>query len=212
MRINLPNQITLARLALIVVFFALLTMYQAGADANRHWLLSVCFWIFLVCALGDVLDGYLARALGQVTAFGRVLDPVVDKVMVCGAFVYFAGSGFVAPGSGTNVTGVAPWMVVVVLAREFLVSAIRALSESSGASFAATWPGKLKMFVQSATVCIVLGVLAWYEDLAFWRSVRIVAVWATVIVTAISALQYMYRARELVLSPTALGGAPQESA
>lgn len=203
MRINIPNQITIGRLLLTIVFFALLTRYSA-AKPETHWILAMCFWIYLVAALTDLLDGYLARTWQQVTAFGRVMDPVVDKVMVCGAFVFFASSHFAVPDRG-NIAGVEAWVPVLILLREFLVSAIRSFSESQGVDFAANWVGKIKSFVQFTTVCVILGVLAWYEpQLSLLRKG---CIWATVIVTAASIIAYMRRAHAIVLSPEALGGA-----
>lgn len=202
MAINIPNQITLGRLALSIVFFGLLTFYSVGA-ADRAWVLPVSFWVFLIAVLSDIVDGYLARSWNQVTAFGRVVDPVVDKVIVCGAFVFFAGGAFHDPQTGANVTGVAPWMVVLILLRELLVSAVRSFVESSGKSFAANWVGKAKMFVQSATACVILGSLAWFPVSLAW--LRIGSVWATVIVTALSVIAYLMRAKDLILGGAAMG-------
>jgi len=211
MRINIPNQITLGRLVLAIVFFALLSFYSP-ADDGRRWILSACFWVFLIAALSDIVDGWLARTWKQVTSFGRICDPVVDKVMVCGAFVFFGSDLFYGPDPQnsqklTNITGVQPWMVVVILLRELLVSAIRSFSEAHGTSFAATWVGKLKMFVQSAAVCVVLGVLAWYPDSLAW--LRVACVWLTVVVTGLSIIAYLNRARLFVLSAEALGSPPE---
>jgi len=209
MRINVPNQITLARLLLAIVFFVLLSFYST-TDSARHWILSASFWVFLVAALTDIVDGWLARTWKQVTAFGRICDPVVDKVMVCGAFAFFASDLFQDPHTTTNVTGVRPWMVVVILLRELLVSALRSFSEAHGTDFAANWVGKLKMFIQSATVCVVLGVLAWFPSRL--AGLKTAAVWATVLVTGLSILAYLHRARALVLSAAALGSMPAPAA
>ncbi len=210
MRINIPNQITLSRLVLALVFFGLLSFYSP-AELGRQWILPACFWVFLIAALTDIVDGWLARTWQQVTSFGRICDPVVDKVMVCGAFVFFASGLFYGPDPQNpeklaNITGVQPWMVMVILLRELLVSAIRSFSEAQGASFAATWVGKLKMFIQSATVCVVLGVLAWYSDSLGW--LKTAAVWLTVIATGLSIIAYVNRARAFVLSASALGSQP----
>lgn len=201
---NIPNQITLARLVLAFVFFGLLSAYRIDAPAESRWILTVSFWLFLVAAVGDVVDGYLARSWGQVTPFGRVVDPVVDKIMVCGAFIFFSSSLFATPGKG-NVTGVAPWMVILILFRELAVSAIRSFMESGGESFGANWAGKVKMFFQSATVCVVLGVVAWHEGSRFWEIVRITCVWTTVIVTALSLIEYLRRVQKSLLSDAAMG-------
>jgi CDP-diacylglycerol--glycerol-3-phosphate 3-phosphatidyltransferase len=192
MAINIPNQITLARLGLAVLFFILLGIFSADRIDDYRWVLIVCFWVFLIAVASDVVDGYVARALKQETAFGRVIDPVVDKVIICGAFVYFAGADFHDKASGMNITGVQPWMVVVIVLREFLVSAIRSYSESLGHNFAASWAGKLKMFIQSAAICVVLGHLAWFPGL---RPLALASVWIAVIATAASIIPYLYRAR-----------------
>jgi CDP-diacylglycerol---glycerol-3-phosphate 3-phosphatidyltransferase len=200
---NIPNQITLGRLVLTIVFFAILTRYSAAREPADTYLLAIGFWLYLLAALTDIVDGYLARTWQQVTAFGRVVDPVVDKIMVCGAFVFFASTHFYSPTLNQNITGVEPWMVVLILVRELLVSAIRSFSEAQGRDFAANWVGKAKSFVQFATACVVLGVLAWYRDSLAW--LRVACVWITVGVTALSVVAYLFRARNLVLSPEALG-------
>jgi CDP-diacylglycerol--glycerol-3-phosphate 3-phosphatidyltransferase len=203
MRINVPNQITLGRLVLAVLFFALLSWFDASHLDKQRWLLMVSFWVFLVAVVSDIVDGLIARMTDTVTSFGRVVDPVVDKVIVCGAFVLFASHHF-WDGS-TNITGVAPWMVLVILVRELLVSAVRAHAESAGVDFSASWSGKIKMLVQSVTVCVILGQLAW--DLEGLAPVRVALVWLTVIVTALSAVSYVRRAQAFLLSSEALGGA-----
>ena len=157
MRINLPNQITLGRLIMAVVFFALLSRYDQRVPSTT--LLDVCFGIFVVAVLTDMLDGYLARRQNQVTSLGRILDPLVDKVLLCGAFACFSSDLFV-DAAGENVTGVRPWMVVLIFGREFLVTGLRGFSESQGESYAATFSGKLKMISQSVTAGVVLVVVA----------------------------------------------------
>ncbi len=202
MRISIPNQITLGRLGLAIIFLVLLTCFDAQQLDRQRWILLVSFWLFLIAALGDFVDGLVARLTHSVTVFGRVVDPVVDKVMVCGAFVLFAGAPF--SDGQHNITGVQPWMVVVILTRELLVSAVRTHVEAEGQEFGASWVGKLKMFVQSATVCVVLGQLAW--DIASLAWLPIVCVWLTVAITAASAVPYVHRARAFLLTSTALGG------
>lgn len=208
MRISVPNQITLVRLGLALVFFALLSLFRADDIARREWILEACFWIFLLAALGDVLDGYLARSMNQVTSFGRIVDPVVDKIMVLGAFIFLASDLFYDPARKANVTGVAPWMVVVLLLREMFVSAVRAYSESGGQPYAALWTGKLKMFVQCTAVCVVLGQLAWFRDNSLMLIVRTSVLWLCVIVTVGSIFSYVQRGRQFLLSESALCGQP----
>lgn len=208
MRINAPNQITLARLGLVVLFVLLLSWFDAARLAQQRWVLHICFWIFLAAALTDILDGLLARLLHSVTSFGRVVDPVVDKIMVCAAFVLFASPKFW--DGHANITGVQPWMVIVIVARELLVSAVRSHAEGAGQEFGAAWIGKLKMFIQSTTVCVILAELAWQLDGA--APIRQACVWLTVAITVASAVSYIRRARAFLLTSAALGGRPGAAA
>lgn len=202
MRINIPNQITIGRLVLSIVFFALLAQFSIREQPPRLWLLDVCGWIFIVAGLSDVVDGYLARRQNQVTSFGRVIDPFVDKVLVCGAFAFFAGPGFSA--DGRQVSGVAVWMVVLVLGRELLVTGVRGFSEARGESFAANVHGKVKMFIQSLTTAWILFSLAHPDIWGAWffHAARHVLIWTTVIVTVLSVISYLGMARH-ILSETA---------
>ncbi|MHC4606438.1 MAG: CDP-alcohol phosphatidyltransferase family protein, partial [Planctomycetota bacterium] len=114
--------------------------------ADRHvLLLDVCFVLFLAVSLGDILDGYLARKYKEVTRFGRIADPFVDKVVVCGSFAFFLT---IEPLDAFFPA----WFVVVILAREFLVHGIRSSLEASGVEFGASVWGKAKTFVQNFTV------------------------------------------------------------
>lgn len=198
--LNLPNQITLARLLLAIIFFVVLSQYDARLAEPRRHLLDLATAMFIVAAGTDFLDGYLARRYGQITALGRVLDPLVDKVLICGTFILFAGSGFV-DATGQNVTKVAAWMAVVIVGRELLVTGLRGFSEATGRAFGAAWYGKLKMWMQSIAAPVILFVIARGDT---WPSaasadwIKSILVWATVLVTALSMLQYLVRARYIL--------------
>ncbi len=201
MPINLPTQVTLLRLGLAIVFFVLIS--QHSQRQPRIALLYVCLATFIVAAATDYVDGYLARKHNQVTALGRMLDPFVDKVLVCGAFIFLAGPGF-CRADGQNVTGLVPWMLVIILGRELLVTGLRGFSESQGVRFGAELVGKAKMWIQTLTVIILLFSIAYYGDKAsagvVW--VRTIAVWLTVVVTAASLLTYLIKARSLLNTAT----------
>lgn len=203
MPLNLPNQITTARLLLAVVFLVFVNFYDANQPEDKRWLLDVCTVLFLVAALSDVLDGYLARARNQETSLGRVLDPFVDKVLICGAFAFFAGPAFVHE-TGGNVTGVSMWMVVLILGRELLVTGLRGLSEGRGTRFGADISGKTKMLVQSVTAVVILMSVA-RPGVIFGQTfndyLRPTMVWLTVVVTAFSMLSYLWRARHTLFEP-----------
>jgi len=183
---------------LAVVFFILLSQYTQRAP--RPWILDVGIVIFVVAAVTDFLDGHIARKRGLVTALGRVLDPFADKVLVCGAFILLAGPSFI-DANGQNVTEVRAWMVVVIVARELLVTGLRGFNESRGKAFGASLHGKVKMWIQSFTPPIVLLLVAhesWWSGAAWPRVVKLVFVWATVIATALSVLQYLSRSRDIL--------------
>jgi phosphatidylglycerophosphate synthase len=205
---KLPNQLTLARLALALIFFALLAWY----DAPSPRLLNACFIIYIIAGITDILDGYLARLWKITSAFGRITDPFVDKVLVCGAYALLAGSNFAFPQvpgipdwernlphwlTGHMASSVQAWMVVVVIAREFIVSGVRGYSESVGRKFPATIWGKLKMFGQSVAICAVLYQQANLPQTTWTIVLKLSAVWLSVIFTVISGFAYVNRARRL---------------
>ena len=144
-----------------------------------------------MAASTDWVDGWCARRFGQVSRLGRILDPLVDKVIVCGSYALLAGAG----------SAIAPWMVVVVVVRELVVTAIRAEMEKAGHDFSAALSGKLKMVLQCGTIALVLAERAWpgfvlgglpLAVLAGW------AAWAAVAATVWSGLEYLMAARPLV--------------
>lgn len=205
MKRHLPNLLTLSRLVMAAVVFVLLAQYDP-ASAPDVRLLDAALAVFALAGATDVLDGYLARRFGVSSAVGRVSDPFIDKVLICGAFAYFAGGNFVvrdALGGAESLTGVAMWMAVLIFARELLVTGIRGFSESQGKAFATTAFGKAKMALQSVTILWILIVVGRGSEWGAWaRMVRDVLVWATVVYTVLSALVYTRRVQRL-LSPAA---------
>jgi len=209
---KLPNQLTVGRIALAVVFFALLGLYEQGTDAGA-WLLNIAFWVYIIAGITDVLDGYLARKWRITSAFGRIADPFVDKVLVVGAFAMLAGANFAMsdlnapferdlPGwlTGGMASAVQAWMVVAIMAREFIVSAVRGYSESRGQKFPATYAGKIKMFVQSVTICTVLYQQANVVRAPWAVMLKVVMVWLAVVVTVVSGLAYAGKTAKLLKS------------
>ena len=209
---RLPNQLTVARIVLAAAFFVLLGLYEPHTPWGR-WMLNAAMALYILAGITDVLDGYLARRMKVETVFGRITDPFVDKVLAVGAFAMLTGSNFILTGSealehrlpgwltGHMASAVQAWMVVVILAREFIVSGVRGYSESRGVKFAATSAGKLKMFVQSFAICWVLCQLAnWPYD---WAVIaKIALVWLAALVTVLSGLAYVGRARQLFRTGT----------
>lgn len=203
LRINLPNQITLFRLVLAVVFFVCLAQFDARAP--RYGLLQASYVIFVIAALSDILDGYLARKHNQITSFGRVIDPFVDKILVIGAYAFLAGDGFVDQ-DGLKISDVSVWMVVVILGRELLVTSLRGVTEASGKSFAANAYGKAKMFLQTFTATWAMVTLAHpdaWPGLPFFTVGREVLLYVTVTVTTLSMIPYLWSARGILSQTSA---------
>lgn len=211
MKRHIPNALTLSRLAMAAAMFVLLAFYDAAGEGGAV-LLDVALALFVVAGLSDVLDGYLARRWNTSSTFGRIVDPFTDKVLVCGAFIYFAGSNFLLPGDGgrlASLSGVAPWMAVVIFAREILVTGIRGFSESRDLPFATTVFGKSKMALQWLTIAWILLLTAHGRTWGHWATLaRDILVWATVVVTVATAFVYVGRTRRLMRTATPPEGTP----
>ena len=197
MRINLPNQITIARLFLAIIFFICLAQFDGRVETTRRWILDVSAALFIVAAITDIIDGWLARKYNQVTSFGRVIDPFVDKILVIGAYIFMAGDRF-TDASGENISHIRDWMVLVVLGRELLVTSLRGVTEASGQSFGANIYGKLKMLLQSVTVIWVLLHLSHPDWPAILVGFTPYLVYIMVAVTALSVLPYLKASRSIL--------------
>lgn len=183
--VNVPNLLSVARIPLAVVLFACI-VYQA-------WLVGLL--VFLLATATDWLDGWWARKYGPLTLVGRNLDPLADKVLVCGAFIYLIR----AEGAGID-----PWMVTVVVGRELVVTGVRGIVEATGKKFGADWFGKLKMGLQCAVLIGVL-LIQWLRTmsgtadmLAVLDRVQLVLLWAMLLATIGSGVQYLVKAGRLL--------------
>jgi CDP-diacylglycerol--glycerol-3-phosphate 3-phosphatidyltransferase len=202
---NLPNQLTLARIVLSIIFFVMLALENHGktygtlAQNKINLVLNASVVLFILAGVTDFLDGYLARRLGLVSTFGRIADPFADKIMICGGFVMLTG---VTPQM------VEPWFAVVIIFREFLVSGLRSFIEARGVAFGAVWSGKMKMAAQTVTIPLVLfyqANLAWLpaDSSIHWLAVSFYwLTWAslalTLFLTVYSAVGYVLRAIHLI--------------
>jgi CDP-diacylglycerol--glycerol-3-phosphate 3-phosphatidyltransferase len=189
--LNVPNQLTLARILLSVVLFLFLTL---GFYATS-------FVLFVITAGTDWIDGYWARKYGQITKLGRVLDPFADKLFICGTFILLSA---VPPlESGVEPSAITAWMAVVIVGRELLVTALRTFVEQEGGDFSAKWAGKWKMVLQ----CLAAGwsivhltyvdpaTAAWSTTPPAWMSQGLViVVWGAVLLTVYSAVGYVQAA------------------
>ena len=184
--LNVPNLITLSRLALSFVLFTLIW-------AEGLWIESAALFVF--AASTDAVDGWVARRYGQVTTLGRILDPFVDKIIICGTFIFLLDKK-VRLGTGEIWSGVNAWMVIIVVGREMFVSSLRGFLEQHGKDFAASLSGKLKMLFQCLAVTASLVSLSprvndLWPQVSLYRSLLL---WAAVLVTLYSGLVYVWRA------------------
>ena len=181
--LNMPNLITTIRLLLSFVLFSLIA-------AGDWWITAAALFVF--AASTDALDGYLARRYQQITVLGRILDPFVDKVIVCGTFV------FLLEKQGESDSGVNAWMVIIIVGREMFVSSLRGILEKQGKDFSASLAGKLKMTLQCVAVTASLLSLADNLPWPWLSAVRDVLLWLAVGVTVWSGLIYVIRGFSLL--------------
>lgn len=189
--LNVPNALTLLRLLLAFVLFGLI-------DYDGWWRMAAV--VFIVAASTDWMDGYYARKYQQVTVLGRILDPFVDKVIICGSFIFLLGEA---------ASGVTAWMTLIIVGREMFVTNLRVFLERRGIDFSAKWSGKIKMALQC--VAVPASLLSMSPEFTGWWDgrfgtgslvmVRDVILWAAVGVTVYSGLEYTVRAFRLMNRP-----------
>jgi len=166
--LNLPNKLTVGRMLAVPVLIAALML--------GHYYLSAV--IFILAALTDMIDGMIARKYGLITNFGKIMDPLADKLLVISALVCLVELG-----------DVAGWMVIVILAREFIVTGLRTVAAASGLVIAAGSTGKIKTVLQMIAVAALL-LKNWpfyYIGVPFAQ----IMLWAAVIMTVISGIEYI---------------------
>lgn len=164
---NLPNKLTIARIIAVPFFIAAYYL---------EWHL-VAFIIFVAASFTDMLDGKIARKYNLVTNFGKIMDPLADKVLVYSAFCLMIPDP--VPG----------WMLIIILAREFLVAGVRTVAASEGIVIAAAMSGKIKTVLQMIAVCMLL--IAPVINAAWFLTLSKVVLWAALVMTVVSGVQYV---------------------
>jgi CDP-diacylglycerol--glycerol-3-phosphate 3-phosphatidyltransferase len=192
---NVPNRLSMARLALSVLAFVVLPM-------GYYW---VAFVLFVIAASTDWVDGWYARKYGLVTKLGRILDPFCDKILICGIYILLAVEMNQPFPWYAKIAG---WMAVVVVGRELLVTVLRSMIEGSGGDFSAKMAGKLKMVFQCFAVGSCLVALALTKSspeaaLPVWIWwFMVVSIWLSIASTIHSGILYVFGAADL-LQPSA---------
>ena len=171
---NLPNKLTCLRMVLIPVF---LVFFYAPFSAGRYIALAV----FIAASLTDTADGYIARKYDLVTDFGKFMDPLADKLLVCTALICLVGT-----------QEIPAWIVIVIIAREFIISGFRLVAADNGIVIAASWWGKIKTIVQMALIIVML------LNIESWRTFEIILTVAAVILTIVSLIDYIWKNRSVL--------------
>jgi CDP-diacylglycerol---glycerol-3-phosphate 3-phosphatidyltransferase len=201
---NLPNKLTLGRLVLTVIF---VTVTASPHGWGQGWAYSVGMAIFGIASVTDYLDGYWARKYGLITNFGKLMDPLVDKVLMCAAFVLLTETVY----PDTSLVILPGWVTVAVLAREFLVTGLRLVATAQGQVLAADQWGKHKTGWQIGTASYFLVYLACQEPAMAWFSpfftwpglgphqVGVLLISLTLVTTVYSGWRYFWNNRAIVL-------------
>ena len=180
---NLPNKITLFRVILIPVF--LVVLYLDCIPGNK-W---IALGIFIVASLSDMVDGKLARKYGMVTDFGKFADPLADKLLVCSALIALI-----------EFERIPAWVVIVIIAREFIISGFRLVAADNGKVIAAGWWGKVKTFVTMVMICVVIGNLG--EDIPSAKdAIHIceqVLIYLSLFLTVMSLIDYLVKNKDVI--------------
>ena len=180
---NLPNKITLFRVFLIPVFLVFLMVPDIP---NGNW---IAMGIFIVASLSDMVDGKIARKYKLVTDFGKFMDPLADKLLVCSALIALIELGKIPA-----------WVVIVIIAREFIISGFRLVAADNGKVIAAGWWGKVKTFVTMVMICVVIGNLA--EDIpSAADAIHIceqVLIYLSLFLTVMSLIDYLVKNKDVI--------------
>lgn len=164
---NLPNKLTILRVLMVPVF-VLFMLTDLGGSFNH----IIALVLFVVASLTDLLDGYLARKHHLVTNFGKFMDPLADKLLVCSALICFVANGQLPA-----------WMVIVIIAREFIISGFRLIASDEGVVIAASYWGKVKTVVQ---IIMIIALLIHFPY-------AMIIAWAAVALTVISLVDYIIK-------------------
>ena len=177
MKMNLPNKLTILRIFMIP-FFILFMMTELGGSAHNE----IAGIIFILASLTDTLDGYLARKNNEITVFGKFMDPLADKLLVCSALICFV-----------DLHRIPSWIVIIIVAREFIISGFRLVAAQKGNVIAASYWGKVKTVVQMVMVILMV-----FDLGGVFRTVEQVLMWAAVVLTIISLVDYLVKNRAVL--------------
>lgn len=172
---NLPNKLTMFRVILIPFFVLFMLADITGVD---KW---IALAIFIVASLTDLLDGKIARKYNLVTNFGKFMDPLADKLLVCSALICLV-----------EMAKLPAWMVIVIIAREFIISGFRLIASDNGVVIAASYWGKFKTTFQMVMICLLIA------DIEAINIITNVVVWVALILTVVSLVDYLVKNKDIM--------------
>lgn len=170
---NLPNKLTVFRVILVIPFVALLL--------NGYDLWAVA--VFIIASLTDLMDGKIARKYNLITDFGKFMDPLADKLLVCAAMICLVEMGRLPA-----------WMVIVIISREFIISGFRLVASDNGVVIAASYWGKFKTTFQMLMIIVLILNLGGIFD-----TIGLVLTWVALILTVVSLVDYLVKNRQVIL-------------
>ncbi len=173
---NLPNKLTIARV-IMIPFFVLFMLTGLGGAASK-W---IALAIFVIASLTDLLDGHIARKYNLVTNFGKFMDPLADKLLVCSAMICLVEMGKLPA-----------WIVIVIISREFIISGFRLIASDNGRVIAASYWGKFKTTFQMLMICLMIA------DISALSAVTAAVMWIALILTVVSLVDYLVKNRDVL--------------
>jgi len=175
---NLPNKLTLLRV-LMIPFFVVFMLWNIVGDMSKWIALS----IFMLASLTDWLDGFLARKNNLVTNFGKFMDPLADKLLVCAAMICLVQMGKLSA-----------WIVIIIISREFAISGFRLIASDKGVVIAASYWGKFKTVFQMIMIILLI---ADFQSILL-RNITGICVWAALILTVVSLIDYLFKNKKIM--------------
>ena len=176
---NLPNKLTILRICMIPIFVVFM-MWESFPYAN-----IIAGIIFILACLTDCLDGYIARKYNLITTFGKFMDPLADKLLVCASLICFVAVEDIAMPT---------WIVIIIISREFIISGFRLVAAEKGVVIAAGFWGKIKTVVQ-----MVMSILLIFNfDFPVLNMIEQILIYAAMIFTVISLVDYIYKNRDAI--------------
>ncbi len=173
---NLPNKLTMLRVVMIPFFVVfMLVPIAGGAD---KW---IALALFIAASLTDMLDGHIARKYHLVTNFGKFMDPLADKLLVCSALICLVDLGRIPS-----------WVVIVIIAREFIISGFRLIASDNGVVIAASYWGKFKTTFQMVMICLMIA------DLEPLRLLTAAVMWIALALTVVSLVDYLVKNKSVM--------------